>query len=94
MARLQARWPNLILMHLPVHASCVNQAEICFSILQRKALTPPDFATEFAVATRILRFQRHYQVVALLFEWRFIRRDLTRLLARCSPAVPPTELAA
>jgi hypothetical protein len=31
-ARLRARWPNLILVHLPVHASWLNQVEIYFSI--------------------------------------------------------------
>ena len=41
--RLQGHWPNLILVHLPVHASWLNQAEIFFSILQRKVLTPNDF---------------------------------------------------
>lgn len=83
-ARLRARWPNLILVHLPVHASWLNQVEIYFSILQRKALTPSDFATETAAAERILGFQGHYERVARPFEWRFTRRDLARLLARCS----------
>lgn len=93
-ARLRARWPNLILVHLPVHASWLNQVEIYFSILQRKALTPADFATEFAAATRILRFQRHYQTAARPFEWRFTRRDLGRLLARCSARPQPSRIAA
>jgi hypothetical protein len=39
--RLQGAWPSLVLVHLPVHASWLNQIEIYFSILQRKALTPP-----------------------------------------------------
>ncbi len=38
--RLQARFDNLTLVHLPTHASGMNQIEIYFSILQRKALTP------------------------------------------------------
>lgn len=40
--RLQQRWPNLLLVHLPVHASWLNQIEIYFSIVQRKVLTPND----------------------------------------------------
>jgi hypothetical protein len=32
--RLEQRWPNLVLVHLPVHASWLNQLEICFSIVQ------------------------------------------------------------
>lgn len=92
--RLRARWPNLILVHLPVHASWLNQVEIYFSILQRKALTPSDFVTVAAAAARILGFQRHYQKVARPFEWRFTRRDLARLLARCALPANPTRIAA
>ena len=44
-SRLQRRWPNLILVHTPIHASWVNQIEIYFSIVQRKVLTPNDFDT-------------------------------------------------
>jgi transposase len=81
-ARLQARWPNLILVHLPVHASWLNQIEIYFSILQRKALTPADFASRHELTERILGFQEHYQQVARPFAWRFTRTDLARLLQR------------
>jgi len=38
--RLQGRWPTLILVHLPVHASWLNQVEIYHSIIQRKLLAP------------------------------------------------------
>ncbi len=41
--RLEGRWPNLILVHLPTHASWLNQIEIFFSILQRKVLEPNDY---------------------------------------------------
>ena len=41
--RLQSRYANLVLVHVPVHASWLNQIEIYFSILQRKALMPNDF---------------------------------------------------
>jgi hypothetical protein len=92
--RLQARWPNLLLVHLPVHASWLNQVEIYFSILQRKALTPADFATADVAAQRILGFQRHYQAVAHPFDWRFTRRDLARLLARCSSSTRLSKIAA
>jgi hypothetical protein len=42
-ARLQTRYPRLVLVHGPIHASWLNQIEIYFSIVQRKALTPNDF---------------------------------------------------
>jgi len=80
--RLEGRFHNLTLVHLPKHASWLNQIEIYFSILQRKALTPADFASLDAVAERILGFQDHYQAIARPFEWKFTRRDLRRLLER------------
>ena len=36
--------PTAILVHMPVHASWLNQVEIYFSMVQRKVLTPNDFA--------------------------------------------------
>jgi hypothetical protein len=32
------------LVHLPVHASWLNQIEIVFSVIQRKVIKPADFA--------------------------------------------------
>ncbi len=93
--RLQARFDNLTLVHLPTHASWMNQIEIYFSILQRKALTPAHFSSQDAVAERILDFQQHYQQIASPFEWKFTRCDLNRLLARSpTPAHPSLREAA
>jgi hypothetical protein len=36
--RLQSAYPQLVLVHAPVHASWLNQVEIYFSIVQRKLL--------------------------------------------------------
>jgi hypothetical protein len=41
--RLRSRWPTIIPVHTPIHASWLNQVEIYFSIVQRKVLTPNDF---------------------------------------------------
>lgn len=84
--RLAARWPNLVLVHLPVHASWLNQVEIYFSILQRKALTPDHFEHRRAAVHRILGFQAHYESIAHPFEWKFTRQDLANLLAKCPSA--------
>lgn len=43
--RLETAWPNLRVVHLPVHASWLNQIEIYFSIVQRKVVTPADFTS-------------------------------------------------
>lgn len=78
--RLQGRYANLSLVHGPVHASWLNQIEIYFSILQRKALTPNDFPSLAALQERILGFQQYYEDIARPFEWKFTRKDLNRLL--------------
>lgn len=80
--RLQAAWPNLQLVHLPVHASWLNQIEIYFSIVQRKVLTPNDFESIFDLEDRLLAFQERYQDLAAPFEWRFSRDDLRQLMAK------------
>ena len=82
--RLRAKWPNLILVHTPVHASWLNQVEIYFSIVQRKLLTPNDFKSLAELEAALLQFQRHYQQSAKPFEWTFTRRDLARLLDKLS----------
>ena len=80
--RLQSRWKNLIVVHTPVHASWLNQIEIYFSILTRKALKPNHSASLAELKTRILRFEQHYRPVAKPFQWKFTRADLDRLLDR------------
>jgi hypothetical protein len=80
--RLQGAWSNLTLIHLPVHASWLNQIEIYFSIVQRKVLTPNDFTDLAEVAQRLLGFQRRYEQTAVPFDWRFTKADLQDLLRR------------
>ena len=78
--RLHRWYPNAILVHTPIHASWLNQVEIYFSVLQRKLLTPNDFADLQELEGRILAFQAHYETIADPFEWKFTRADLHRLL--------------
>ncbi len=80
--RLQGEWPNLILVHTPVHASWLNQAEIYFSIVQRKVLTPNDFPDLDTLQQHLLAFGRRYEQIAAPFEWKFTRADLDRLADR------------
>ena len=81
-ARLSQRWHNARLVHLPVHASWLNQVEIYFSVIQRKVLTPNDFADLAEVERRLLAFERRYEEAAKPFEWRFTREDLSLLMKR------------
>ena len=80
--RLQGTWPNLILVHTPVHASWVNQAEIYFSVAQRKVLTPNNFPDLDTLQQTLLAFGRRYEQIATPFEWKFTRADLDRLVHR------------
>ena len=86
-ARLQRRYPNLILVHLPTHASWLNQIEIYFSIIQRKVLTPNDFPDLAAVEQRLLAYEARYNDTAVPFHWRFTRADLEQRLRQL-----PTDL--
>jgi len=91
---MQQKWENARLIHLPVHASWLNQIELYFSIVQRKALTPNDFASPEELAIRLLSFAEHYRQIAKLFEWTFTRQDLDALLVRIDHHEPQLALAA
>jgi hypothetical protein len=80
--RLATRWPQLVLVHLPVHASWLNQIEIFFSILERKVLRPNTRESLFELEDGILAFQDRYQERAQPFEWKYTRADLASLLDR------------
>jgi hypothetical protein len=80
--RLESRWPTLRLIHLPIHASWLNQVEIYFSVVQRKLATPNDFHDLAEVEDRLMAFQQHYEQIATPFEWKFTKTDLNALLRR------------
>jgi hypothetical protein len=80
--RIRKAWPTITVVHTPVHASWLNQVEIYFSIVQRKALTPNDFASLKALQGHLLAFQGYYEAIAKPFEWKFTRRDLDDLLKK------------
>ncbi len=93
-ARLRKQYPHLVLVHAPIHASWLNQIEIYFSIVQRKVLTPNDFASLAEVEERLLRFQERYEQMAQPFQWKFTRQDLTALLAKLEAQRASLPLAA
>jgi hypothetical protein len=81
----QAAHANAVMVHLPIHASWLNQIEIYFSILQRKVLTPADVDSVVELEANILTFEAGYQEMATPFEWKS-RADLDHLLDRLSSA--------
>jgi hypothetical protein len=85
-SRWKSKYPTLVPVHGPIHASWLNQIEIYFSIVQRKVLTPNDFASLAELEARLLAFQQHYQQIAKPFQWKFTRRDLANLLEKLAVA--------
>jgi hypothetical protein len=55
--RLRQADVRIILGHTPVHANWLNQVEIYFSIIQRKVLTPNDFADLDAIRLRLAWYE-------------------------------------
>jgi len=80
--RMTRAWPNAHLIHLPRHASWLDQAEIYFSVVQRKALTPNDFTSLAQIRDRLAAFETRYNAIARPFNWKFTRADLHDLLHR------------
>lgn len=80
--RMKAAWPTAELVHLPVHASWLNQIEIYFSVVQRKVVKPADFPDLDTLAKRLLAFQDRYNAAARPFDWRFTRHDLNAMIHR------------
>lgn len=80
--RMGEVWPTATLVHLPVHASWLNQIEIVFSVIQRKVIKPADFDDLDALAQRLIEFEPRYNATAAPFDWRFTRADLNDLVRR------------
>lgn len=83
--RMRLRDKRIILVHTPIHGSWLNQVEIYFSILQRKVLTPNDFATLEAVRVRLALYEELSNRTPRPFAWKFTRQDMLDWLKRASP---------
>ena len=80
--RLRKAHPNAIMIHTPVHASWLNQIEIFFSIVQKKVVSPNDFASLEQLSGTLLAFIDRYNQTAKPFTWKYTATDLTGLLRR------------
>jgi hypothetical protein len=79
---LQEKYPTAIGLHLATGASWLNQIELYFSALTRKALTGGRFDSVDAVEDRITEFVELWNENPEPFEWTYTRDDLTELLER------------
>lgn len=80
--RLRQVDSRIMLVHTPVHASWLNQVEIYFSLIQRKVLTPNDFADLEAIRLRLALYEELSNQSPRPFQWKFDRTKLTALLAK------------
>ena len=90
--RLRDAYPNAIMIHTPVHASWLNQVEVVFSIIQKKVISPNDFASTAQLAATLLAFIDRYNQTARPFNWKYTAADLARLLDRINAHEKPASL--
>ena len=90
---MREAWPTAELVHLPVHASWLNQIEIYFSIVQRKVIKPANFADLTALEERLLAFETRYNATASPFNWRYTKADLNAYLDRLETHEPLSPAA-
>ena len=91
--RMRQAWPTAVLVHLPIHASCLNQIEIYFSIVQRKVIKPANLADLAGLEHRLLDFQNRYNATASPFNWRYTKADLNAYLRRLATHEPLSPAA-
>jgi hypothetical protein len=80
--RLRKAYRKAVPVHTPVHASWLIQVEIYFSILQRKVLTPNDFASLEEVEQRLRLYGELTNREPRPFDWRFNRAALQAFLTK------------
>ena len=93
---MRTAWPTTEPIHLPIHASWLNQVEIFLSIVQCKVVKPQDFNELDALEERLLGVQDRYNRTAIPLNWRFGRKSLHQLHKRLtahenSTTEPPTN---
>lgn len=81
---LKSHYPNAISVHLPIHASWLNQIEAFFSIIQRRLLSIPHALGIGPLDHQIMSFIERYNTTAKPFNWRFTTIDLKAKLAAIS----------
>jgi hypothetical protein len=78
--RLRQVDSRIILVHTPVHASCLNQVEIYCSIIQRKVLALNDFTDLEAIQLRLALYEELSHQTPTPFQWKFDRTKLTGIV--------------
>lgn len=79
---LKQQYDNVESLHLPTGASWLNQIELYFSVLTRKALTGGSFDSIVALMHQIAGFEVLWNAVPEPFEWTYTTEDMERLLEK------------
>jgi hypothetical protein len=82
--RLRKAHPNAVMVRTTVHAPWLNQAEIFFSVIQQKVVSPNDFPSLDKLSETLLSFIDRYNRTAEPFSWKYTADDLRDLLHRLS----------
>lgn len=69
--------PDVQFHFTPSHASWLNQVELWFSILYRRALQRGDFKSKEDLATKLIQFIEEYNKEARPFAWTYKGRPLS-----------------
>ena len=82
------KYPQMIAVHTPKHASWLNQVELFFSIVGRKALKHVECRNRQEMFDHINRFITRYNENASPFNWRFTKDDLAERMSKCESHTP------
>ncbi len=81
-------YPEMIAVHTPKHASWLNQIELFFSIVARKALPHIECRKRSEMADRLDRFVARHNSNPRPFSWRFTKQDLAELMKKWPVPTP------
>lgn len=83
---LKKQYTNVEGLHLPTGASWLNQMELYFSVLTRKALAGESFASVSALRDRIDGFEDRWNRAPTPIKWTYTSEQLRQLL-EAQPAI-------
>lgn len=78
----QPEYPEMTAVHLPKHASWLNQVELFFSLVGRKALRRFECRDRGEMAEHLERFIGTHNENPRPFNWRFTKEDLAERMKR------------
>jgi hypothetical protein len=84
----QPEYPEMIAVHLPKHASWLDQIELFFSLVGRKALRRFECRKREEMAEHLERFIARHNEAPRPFNWRFTKEELAERMERWADPTP------